>query len=138
MKIGVIGTGYVGLVTGVCFADSGNEVTCIDIDPQKIQLLESGGVPIYEPGLEELVRRNRQVGRLNFTTSLKNGIETARLIFIAVGTPSASDGAADLSTVYKVADQLGEAISGPKIVVIKSTVPVGTNSEVARRIKVKC
>src|SRR5262245_48173512 len=125
MKIAVIGTGYVGLVTGTCFADCGNDVICIDKDARKIELLEGGGIPIYEPGLQEMVARNRQAGRLSFTTSLPDGIKPARVVFIAVGTPQAHDGAADLSTVWAVADALGDHINGPKVVVVKSTVPVG-------------
>ena len=134
MKIAVIGTGYVGLVTGTCFAECGNDVICIDKDARKIALLEEGGIPIYEPGLQEMVQRNRKEGRLVFTTSLPEGIAPAQLIFIAVGTPQAEDGSADLSTVFAVADALGEHTNGPKIVVIKSTVPVGTNRRVGERI----
>jgi UDPglucose 6-dehydrogenase len=134
MKIAVIGTGYVGLVTGTCFADFGNEVVCIDKDEAKVALLQKGGIPIYEPGLEEMVERNNAAGRLSFTTDLAKGIKPAQLIFIAVGTPQADTGAADLSTVFAVADTLAEKINGPKIVVIKSTVPVGTNRAVAERI----
>jgi UDPglucose 6-dehydrogenase len=134
MKIAVIGTGYVGLVTGTCFAESGNEVTCIDKDERKIDVLNAGSLPIYEPGLQELVQRNRREGRLCFTTDLPGGIGPAHLIFIAVGTPQAADGAADLSTVWQVADALAEHINGPKVVVIKSTVPVGTNRGVAERL----
>ena len=134
MKIAVIGTGYVGLVTGTCFAESGNEVTCIDKDAHKIEMLKQGQLPIYEPGLQELVQRNRREGRLHFTTDLHTGVGPAQLIFIAVGTPQSADGSADLSTVWAVADALAAAISGPKIVVIKSTVPVGTNRGVAERL----
>jgi UDPglucose 6-dehydrogenase len=134
MKIAVVGTGYVGLVTGTCFAESGNEVTCIDKDARKIEILEKGGVPIYEPGLLELVVRNRRENRLRFTTEFAKGIAPAQLVFIAVGTPQGEDGSADLSTVFAVADALGEHMNGPKIVVIKSTVPVGTNRLVAERI----
>jgi UDPglucose 6-dehydrogenase len=134
MKISVIGTGYVGLVTGTCFAECGNEVMCIDKDAKKIAVLESGGIPIYEPGLQEMVQLNRKQGRLSFTTSLPAGIAAAQLIFIAVGTPQAEDGSADLSTVFAVADALAEHLNGPKIVVIKSTVPVGTNRRVGERI----
>ncbi len=137
MKIAVIGTGYVGLVTGTCFAECGNEVFCIDKDERKIALLKSGGIPIYEPGLSELVKQNVAAGRLSFTTNLAEGIAPAQLIFIAVGTPQREDGAADLSTVFAVADQIGEQLNGPKIVVIKSTVPVGTNRAVAERIAAK-
>jgi len=138
MKIAVIGTGYVGLVTGTCFAESGNEVVCIDKDARKIGLLEDGKIPIYEPGLQELVHRNHRDGRLFFTTDLVKGIGAAQLVFIAVGTPQSGDGSADLSTVFAVADALGEHINGPKVVVIKSTVPVGTNRAVADRIAARC
>src|SRR5579871_1466622 len=131
MKIAVIGTGYVGLVTGTCFAESGNEVTCIDKDVKKIDLLKQGQLPIYEPGLLELVQRNRREGRLHFTTDFHNGVAAAQLVFIAVGTPQSADGSADLSTVWAVTDSLAQSINGPKIVVIKSTVPVGTNRAVA-------
>ncbi len=137
MKIAVVGTGYVGLVTGTCFAESGNEVTCIDKDARKIETLERGGLPIYEPGLQELVQRNRREGRLTFTTDLARGIRGAQLAFIAVGTPQAADGSADLSTVWAVTDALAEHAAGPLIVVIKSTVPVGTNRGVAERLRVK-
>jgi UDPglucose 6-dehydrogenase len=138
MKIAVVGTGYVGLVTGTCFAESGNEVTCIDKDSAKIEMLQAGGLPIYEPGLLELVQRNRHDGRLLFTTNLAEGIAPASLIFIAVGTPQADDGSADLRTVWAVADALAEHINAPKVVVIKSTVPVGTNRKVAERITARC
>lgn len=137
MKIAVIGTGYVGLVTGTCFADSGNEVTCIDKDERKIAMLLQGDIPIFEPGLQELVLRNARDGRLIFTTDLPAGLATAQLVFIAVGTPQGHDGAADLSTVFAVADAIGQHANGPKIVVIKSTVPVGTNKAVAARIAAK-
>ncbi len=138
MKIAVVGTGYVGLVTGTCFAECGNDVICIDKDEHKIHTLESGGIPIYEPGLSEMVQRNHKEGRLAFTTSLPEGIAPAQLIFIAVGTPQSDDGSADLSTVFAVADALGTHIDGPKIVVIKSTVPVGTNRRVGERIAARC
>lgn len=131
MNIAMIGTGYVGLVTGTCFADSGNKVTCIDIDLKKIERLRQGQIPIYEPGLEELVKKNSREGRLFFTNDLKSGIAEARMIFIAVGTPQREDGSADLRTVMAVAEQLAQTIETPKIVVIKSTVPVGTNAKVA-------
>ena len=133
MKIAVIGTGYVGLVTGTCFAESGNEVTCIDKDARKVDMLKQGQLPIYEPGLQELVQRNRREGRLHFTTDLPAGVASAAVIFIAVGTPQSADGSADLSTVWAVTDALAAALTGPKIVVIKSTVPVGTNRAVAER-----
>jgi UDPglucose 6-dehydrogenase len=134
MKIAVIGTGYVGLVTGTCFAESGNEVTCIDKDARKIEMLKQGQLPIYEPGLLELVQRNRREGRLHFTTDLASGVGPAQLIFLAVGTPQSADGSADLSTIWAVTDALAALLTGPKILVIKSTVPVGTNRAVAERL----
>jgi UDPglucose 6-dehydrogenase len=134
MKITMIGTGYVGLVTGTCLAESGNEVVCVDKDEQKIATLESGQLTIYEPGLLELVRRNRREGRLRFTTSLAEGVEHGQLIFLAVGTPQAADGAADLSALWAVADGIAEHAKGAKVVVVKSTVPVGTNRALADRL----
>ena len=134
MKLAVVGTGYVGLVTGACFAESGNEVWCIDKDARKVETLESGRLPIYEPGLLEIVARNRREGRLHFTTDLAGGIAPAPVVFVAVGTPQAADGSADLSTVWAVADAVAEHANGPKIVVVKSTVPVGTNRKVAERM----
>jgi UDPglucose 6-dehydrogenase len=134
MKIAVVGTGYVGLVTGTCFAESGNEVYCIDKDARKIDMLKNGQLPIYEPGLMELVSRNAREGRLSFSTNLAQSMAPAQLVFIAVGTPQAQDGSADLSTVWAVADAIAEHVNGPKIVVIKSTVPVGTNRAVAERL----
>src|SRR5437868_5202721 len=133
MKIAVIGTGYVGLVTAACLSDSGNDVVGIDADRAKIDLLNSGGVPIYEPGLQELIARNREAGRLTFTTDYAAGVPKARIIFIAVGTPESKSESreADLKYVWSAADKLAEVIgktaSGSKIVVMKSTVPVGTN-----------
>lgn len=138
MKIAVIGTGYVGLVTGTCFADCGNEVTCVDIDAAKIARLQRGDLPIYEPGLEELVLRNQRDNRLKFTTDLAVAVGPAQIIFIAVGTPQGQDGSADLSTVWAVTESLAKVINGPKIVVIKSTVPVGTNREAAARLAARC
>ena len=137
MKLAVIGTGYVGLVTGACFADSGNEVWCVDKDARKIQTLEEGRLPIYESGLLEIVVRNRREGRLHFTTDLAAGLAPAPLVFVAVGTPQSTDGSADLSTVWAVADAVAEQANGPKILVIKSTVPVGTNQKVAERVAAK-
>jgi UDPglucose 6-dehydrogenase len=134
LKIAVIGTGYVGLVTSTCLAESGNEVVGIDKDVRKIEILEAGRLPIYEPGLLELVQRNRRDGRLNFTTDLAAGTAAAQLIFIAVGTPQAADGAADLTNLWAVADALAAVVNGPKITVIKSTVPVGTNRALAERL----
>jgi UDPglucose 6-dehydrogenase len=138
MKIAVIGTGYVGLVTGTCFAESGNEVICIDKDAGKIETLQQGRLPIYEPGLLELVQRNRREDRLTFTTDLPKAIAPAQLIFIAVGTPQAADGSADLSTLWAVADAVAAHVNGPKIVVIKSTVPVGTNRALTDRLAKQC
>lgn len=143
MKIAVIGTGYVGLVTGTCFAESGNDVMGIDKDAAKINLLKSGKLPIYEPGLLELVQRNHKEERLLFSTDLQAGVAKAQLIFLAVGTPQGADGSADLSSLWAVGDALAEgANSGkwsgpPKIVVIKSTVPVGTNRLLADRLAKK-
>jgi UDPglucose 6-dehydrogenase len=135
VKIAVIGTGYVGLVTGTCLAESGNEVVGIDKDSAKIAVLESGQLPIYEPGLLELVERNRREGRLSFTTDLAKGIGPAQLVFIAVGTPQAADGAPDLTNLWAVADAVADYAKDSKIVVVKSTVPVGTNRQVVRRIR---
>jgi UDPglucose 6-dehydrogenase len=135
MKIAILGTGYVGLVTGTCLADSGNEVTCIDIDANKIDALNRNEIPIYEPGLEELVERNREAKRLRFTTDLVAGIKPARLIFLAVGTPSRDDGSADLSALWKAVEQIAPLLAANAIVITKSTVPVGTNSKIAARLK---
>ena len=133
MKIAMVGSGYVGLVSGACFADFGHDVVCIDKDPGKIERLKAGEMPIYEPGLEELVRRNARDGRLSFTTDLAAGIAGAAAIFIAVGTPSRrGDGHADLSFVYAVASEIGEHLDHPAVIVTKSTVPVGTGDEVER------
>ncbi len=134
MKIAIIGTGYVGLVTATCLAESGNDVVGIDKDASKIQVLESGRLPIYEPGLLELVQRNRRESRLRFTTDLAEGIRSAQIVFLAVGTPPGQDGAADLSSIWAVADALAEHLEGPKVLVLKSTVPVGTNRQVAERL----
>jgi UDP-glucose 6-dehydrogenase len=138
MKIAIVGTGYVGLVTGTCFAESGNEVTCIDNSAEKIATLQRGGLPIYEPGLLEMVERNRREERLSFTTNLAEGIAAAQLVFIAVGTPQRDDGSADLRYVDMVTDDLCAAISSHKIVVIKSTVPPGTNRRVCERFARGC
>ncbi len=134
MRIAVIGTGYVGLVTATGLAESGNDVIGIDKDARKIEVLESGRLPIYEPGLLELVQRNRREGRLVFTTTLEKGIHPAQIIFIAVGTPQGPDGSADLSTLWSLADTLAVALNSPKIVVVKSTVPVGTCRALAERL----
>ncbi|MFP3867309.1 MAG: UDP-glucose dehydrogenase family protein [Desulfobacteraceae bacterium] len=135
MKIAVIGTGYVGLVTGACFAEMGNEVVCVDIDQAKIELLQQGQIPIYEPGLEELVRQNCQEQRLYFTTDLAQAVEKSLFCFIAVGTPQDRDGSADLSFVLEVAREIGRYINGYKVIVEKSTVPVGTAIKVRQVIK---
>ena len=130
MKVAIVGTGYVGLVVGTCLAESGNNVICIDIDKEKIQKLDQGRAPIYEPGLEELIKKNIKEGRLRFTSDLKEGVQNSLLIFIAVGTPSKDDGSVDLSAVYNVAEGIGKAINGYKIVITKSTVPVGTTQRI--------
>jgi UDPglucose 6-dehydrogenase len=133
MKIAMVGSGYVGLVSGACFADFGHDVVCIDKDPNKIESLKNGVMPIYEPGLAELVSANVRAGRLSFTTELAEGIAGAAAIFIAVGTPSRrGDGHADLSYVYAVAEEVGRNLKGEAVVVTKSTVPVGTGDEVER------
>ena len=135
MKIAMVGSGYVGLVSGACLADFGHDVVCIDKDPGKIERLNAGVMPIYEPGLAELVASNVKAGRLSFTTSLAEGIDGAQAIFIAVGTPSRrGDGHADLSYVYGVAQEIAENLKNPAVVVTKSTVPVGTGDEVERII----
>src|SRR3990170_2132426 len=130
MKIAVVGSGYVGLVAGACFAENGNDVVCVDRDPAKVALLQGGKIPIYEPGLEELVSRNREEKRLTFTTDIAAGTRNAQIIFIAVGTPTGEDGSADLQHVLAVARDLGRAMNGYKVVVNKSTVPVGTAAKV--------
>lgn len=130
MKIAVIGTGYVGLVTGTCFAETGNTVTCVDIDKGKIEKLSSGSLTIYEPGLEKLFLRNQKEGRLHFTTSLQEGITEAQIIFLALPTPPGEDGSADLKYVLGVAEELGKLISEYVVVIDKSTVPVGTADKV--------
>lgn len=130
MKIAVIGTGYVGLVTGTCFAETGNHVTCVDIDEEKVKKLQSGKVTIYEPGLEVIFERNIKQNRLDFTTNLEEGIKGAEVIFLALPTPPGGDGAADLQYVLKVADDLGHILENYTVVVDKSTVPVGTADKV--------
>jgi UDPglucose 6-dehydrogenase len=138
MKIAVIGTGYVGLVTGTCFAETGNTVTCVDIDENKVKKLSNGEITIYEPGLEKLFLRNQREGRLRFTTDLAEGINDATLIFLALPTPPGEDGSADLSYILKVADQLGQILTDYKIIIDKSTVPVGTAEKVHKRIAANC
>jgi UDPglucose 6-dehydrogenase len=134
MKLAVIGSGYVGLVTGACFADMGNQVWCVDIDSRKIENLKKGIIPIYEPGLEEMVLRNHREGRLDFTTSLAQGIAGAQFAFIAVGTPPGEDGSADLSHVLAVAREIGRSMQKYLVVVNKSTVPVKTSEKVRKAI----
>jgi UDPglucose 6-dehydrogenase len=135
-KICVIGVGYVGLVTGTCFADLGHQITCVDVDEPKIEKLRAGIMPIYEPGLEEMVRRNAQAGRLDFTTAYEEGLAGAELAFIAVGTPQGSGGEADLQYVRSAAKSIAQAMKHPLIIVNKSTVPIGTGdwvSDIIRR-----
>jgi len=135
MKLAVVGTGYVGLVTGACLAETGHHVTCADIDAQKIELLKKGIIPIYEPGLEEIVERNTKKKRLYFTVDIAEAVRGAQIIMIAVGTPPLPDGSADLSAVFAVADIIAENLNGYKIIVDKSTVPVGTGDRVRERIE---
>jgi len=135
MRIAVVGTGYVGLVAGTCFAESGNTVVCIDIDQAKVDGLKRGVVPIYEPGLEELLERNVRDGRLSFTTNYAEGITRAEVIFIAVGTPPGEDGSADLKYVLSAAREIGRHLTGYAVVVDKSTVPVGTAKKVSAAIR---
>ncbi|MBX2904014.1 MAG: UDP-glucose/GDP-mannose dehydrogenase family protein [Chitinophagales bacterium] len=134
MKIAVVGTGYVGLVTGTCFAETGNHVTCIDINEEKVQKLKNGEVPIFEPELDLLFERNVKQGRLSFTTSLEQGVEGAKVIFLALPTPPGEDGSADLKYVLAVASQLGKILKEYAVVVNKSTVPVGTAEKVRQAI----
>jgi UDPglucose 6-dehydrogenase len=135
MKIAVIGTGYVGLVTGTCFADSGNDVTCVDIDKAKIERLNRGEIPIYEPGLEEMVRENQAAERLHFTTDLAAAVRPASIVYLAIGTPQSDDGAADLSALWSVVDGIAAHLRSDAIVVTKSTVPVGTCSKIFARLR---
>src|SRR5690348_16397922 len=138
MKLTIIGTGYVGLVTGTCFAEVGHHVICVDNDAAKVKVLQAGGIPIYEPGLEDLVRNNVAAGRLTFTTSTAEGVQKSDVIFIAVPTPPLIDGSVDLSFIEKVAREIAGAMVEYKIVVDKSTVPVRTGDKVAETIKRYC
>jgi UDPglucose 6-dehydrogenase len=138
MKLTLIGTGYVGLVTGACFAEVGHQVVCVDNDAAKVKLLQAGGIPIYEPGLEELVKKNAAAGRLAFTSSTVEGVQKSDVIFIAVPTPPQADGSVDLSFIEKVARDIAAAMTTYKIVVDKSTVPVKTGEKVAETIKRYC
>ncbi|MCX7431287.1 MAG: UDP-glucose/GDP-mannose dehydrogenase family protein [Planctomycetia bacterium] len=135
MRIAVVGTGYVGLVTGTCFANSGNTVTCLDINADKIARLNRGEIPIYEPGLEELVVRSAKAGRLLFTTDTATAIRAAQVVFLAVGTPPSADGSADLSSLWKVVDSIAPHLDPAAVVVTKSTVPVGTCAGIEERLK---
>ena len=138
MKLTIIGTGYVGLVTGTCFAEVGHQVICVDNNAEKVKLLQGGGIPIYEPGLEDLVKKNVAAGRLRFTASTKEGVDNSDVIFIAVPTPPQQDGSVDLSFIESVAREIATAITSYKIVVDKSTVPVRTGDKVAETIKRYC
>jgi UDPglucose 6-dehydrogenase len=131
MNLTIIGSGYVGLVTGACLADIGNNVFCLDLDERKIAILNGGGVPIHEPGLQEVIARNRAAGRLTFSTDVAAAVEHGEVLFIAVGTPSDEDGSADLQYVLAAAGSIGRHMNGFKVIVDKSTVPVGT----AQRVK---
>lgn len=135
MKISVFGTGYVGLVTGVCFAEMGNDVICVDVDPKKVETLRGGKSPIYEPGLDEMLEANISAERIQFTTDAQTAIKNSDIIFIAVGTPPQEDGSADLTNVFKVADTISSHMEGYKLIVTKSTVPVGTNQKIKERIQ---
>lgn len=137
MNITIVGTGYVGLVTGACFAEMGVNVTCVDKDKGKIEVLTDGGIPIYEPGLEELVSKNMTAGRLKFSASLPEAMKDTEVIILAVGTPPDEDGSADLNNVLEVAGEIGEHLERYVLVVNKSTVPVGTASKVEETIKKK-
>jgi UDPglucose 6-dehydrogenase len=134
MDIAMIGTGYVGLVTGTCFAESGNSVTCVDIDQGKIERLNQGIIPIYEPGLTELVQRNHKAGRLQFTTDIASAVKSAKVVYIGVGTPQGADGSANLSALWSVVDSIAEHVSDDVVIVTKSTVPVGTNQGIYDRL----
>jgi len=138
MKLTIIGTGYVGLVTGTCFAEVGHQVVCVDNDAAKVKVLQAGGIPIYEPGLEDMVKKNVAAGKLTFTTSTAEGVEKSDIVFIAVPTPPLDDGSVDLSFIERVARDIAAAMTNYKIVVDKSTVPVQTGDKVAETIKRYC
>ena len=137
MKVAVVGVGYVGLVAAVCLADGGNHVVCVDQDAKKIKDLENGVIPIYEPGLTEIVKKNVEAKRLTFTTDLKQGVDNSLVIFIGVGTPSAPDGSADISAVFSVAEEIAAMMTEYRIIVTKSTVPVGTHKKVSELMATK-
>ena len=135
MKIAVVGTGYVGLVVGACLAESGNDVICVDKDEAKVRMLKRGQIPIYEPGLEEIVKRNKSEGRLTFTTQLPGAVKASQIVFIAVGTPQGEDGSADLQHVLAVARDVARSMDGYRVIVNKSTVPVGTAEKVREIVR---
>ncbi len=135
MNVAIIGSGYVGLVSGACLADVGNQVLCMDVDKDKVKQLQNGAIPIFEPGLEELVRSNTTVGRLRFTASLSDAVKFADILFIAVGTPPGENGSADLAYVLGAAKGIGELLLNPLVIVNKSTVPVGTAARVEETIQ---
>ena len=135
MKIVVAGTGYVGLVTGACLAEVGHNVTCVDIDENKVAMMKKGISPIYEPGLDELLERNHNEGRLDFTTDYISAYKNADIVFIGVGTPEREDGSANLDYVFKVCEQIAENIENDCLVVVKSTVPIGTNDKIEEFLK---
>src|SRR3954463_113776 len=135
MHVAGIGSGFVGLVAGACLAETGNDVTCVDVDAEKITRLQRNEIPIYEPGLEPMVKRNQEEGRLTFTTDIAAAVRNARVIFIAVGTPPGEDGSADLKHVLSVAREVGRHMNDFKIVVTKSTVPVGTAERVRAAVR---
>ena len=135
MNLAIVGTGYVGLVSGTCFANSGNNVTCVDVLPEKIESLQKGQIPIYEPGLSELVSQNASAGRLHFTTDLASAVDSAQIIFLAVGTPQADDGSANLTFLFDAVAQIAPLLPEQAIVVTKSTVPVGTCAEIHQKLK---
>jgi len=138
MKISVVGTGYVGLVAGVCFADSGHQIICVDKDPDKIKILQDGISPIYEPGLEDIMWPAIKAERIAFTTDLASAVQSTQVIFIAVGTPELPDGSADMAPTMSVVDAIAKCADAPKFVVLKSTVPVGTAKKVSERFKSLC
>ena len=137
MKVCVVGIGYIGLVTAACLAEAGNNVVCVDNDAEKIAHLKDGAIPIYEPGLAEMVKHNEKLNRLHFTTDLKYGVDNSLIIFLAVGTPSAADGSADISAILSVAAEIGRLLSDYRIIATKSTVPIGTHKKVSEVIKSK-
>ena len=138
MKITVVGTGYVGLVSGACLAEMGNDVLCLDLDPEKIRILKEGGIPIHEPGLDQVVARNVAAGRLHFTTDVQEAVQFGTIQFIAVGTPPDEDGSADLQYVLSAAKAIGRHMTDYKVIVDKSTVPVGTADKVKAAVEEGC